>query len=209
MGVDIETSLRSFIEDVASSKPTPGGGSVAAVTGAFAAGLTSMVCRLTIGKKRYEEVQEEMEQLLKDSERLRDRLQALAVEDAQAYDTVIEALRMDRSTPEAKEERGRALQQALRDAAEVPMETSERSLDLLRVAQQVAAKGNVNALSDAGVAAHLVLAAFHGARLNVEINLSSIKSADYVAKRRSRLEAMSHEIENLHARSLTVIDERL
>ncbi|MEE9601059.1 MAG: cyclodeaminase/cyclohydrolase family protein, partial [Thermoplasmata archaeon] len=163
MGVDIETPLRSFIEDVASNKPTPGGGSVAAVTGALAAGLTSMVCRLTIGKKSYEEVEEEMEQLLKDSERLRDRLQALAVEDAQAYDTVIEALRMDRSTPEAKEERGRALQQALRDAAEVPMETSERSLDLLRVAQQVATKGNVNALSDAGVAAHLALAAIRGA----------------------------------------------
>ncbi len=209
MGVDLGAPLESFIEVVASKKPTPGGGSVAALAGALAAGLTSMVCRLTIGKKGYEEVQDEMEDHLAASERLRNRLQGLIAEDAEAYDGVSRAFRMDRSTPEAKESRAAAIQQALREAAEVPMRTGEEGLDLLQLVHEIARKGNVNALSDAGVAAHLALAAVHGARLNVEINLASIKAADYVEGMRKRLEASRGKAEEVHSLAVGVIDERL
>ncbi|MFQ5837507.1 MAG: cyclodeaminase/cyclohydrolase family protein [Thermoplasmata archaeon] len=209
MGVDIEAPLRTFLEDVASQKPTPGGGSVAALAGALAAGLTSMVCRLTIGKERYKEVWGEMEHLLEESEKVRSSLQHLITEDALAYDAVSQALKMDRSTSEAKEKRREAFQQALRGAAEVPMETGRRCLDLLSTVREVAGKGNTNALSDAGVAAHLALAAFHGALLNVDINLSSIKAADYVAETRERMEAMAREAVEIHSLVLEVLRTRL
>ncbi len=209
MGVELESSLKSFLEDVASKKPTPGGGSVAALAGALAAALTSMVCRLTIGRKGYEEVQARVERLLVESEKLRSRLQDLVVEDARAFDAVSQALKMDRSTPEAKQMRGEALQQALKGAAEVPMETCERCLNLLRVLHEVAKRGNVNALSDTGVAAHLALAAAHGARLNVEINLSSIKASDFVADMQERIEATMSEAEKSHVLAMEVVGERL
>jgi formiminotetrahydrofolate cyclodeaminase len=209
MGVDLDASLRSFLDDVASDKPTPGGGSVAALSGALAAALLSMVCRLTIGKKGYENVQEDMKRLLKEAEEARVRMQQLAAEDAEAYDRVAEAFRMDRSTPEAKERRRQAIQEALKGAAEVPLETAEKCVDVLRIAAEVAAKGNVNALSDAGTAAHLATAGFHGAAMNVEINLASIKGEDFVSRAQGRLEALEEEARRLHEEASRQVGKRL
>ncbi len=208
MGVDLEASVSAFLEDVASERPTPGGGSVAALAGAMAAGLTSMVCRLTLGKKGYEEVQEEMERLLGESESLRERLQELVGEDAAAYDEVVKAFRSDRSTPEAKEARTQAIQQAMMGAAQVPLETGERCRDLLSVVKLVSERGNVNALSDVGVAAHLSIAGFHSARLNVEVNLASIKDEAFVDRVREELEKVEWEAMQAHADVLLALEMR-
>ncbi len=209
MGIDPKASLHDFLEEVASKSPTPGGGSVAALTGALAAGLASMVCRLTIGKKGYEESQDEMERLLGEAEALRERLQELIREDAAAYDGVVEAFRMDKSTPGAKAARSEAIQQAMKGAARVPMETGERCRDLLTIAEQVADQGNVNALSDVGVAAHLALAGFHGARLNVEINLPSIKDEAFVNGLKEKLEKVEWEAVQSHANVHLACEKRL
>jgi formiminotetrahydrofolate cyclodeaminase len=175
----------------------------------MAAGLLSMVCRLTIGKRGYEEFQEELAGLLKDAEERRSTLQHLAVRDAEAYDQVSKAFKMDRSTPEAKDRRKEAIQEALKGAADVPMETAESCVDLLRISLDVAEKGNVNVLSDAGTAAHLAHAGFHGAALNVEINLASIKAEDFVLRLRSRLKAMEKEAIRLHKELLQIVSGRL
>lgn len=209
MGIDLDAPLNTFLNDVASKRPTPGGGSVAALAGALAAGLTSMVCRLTLGKKGYEEVQEETERLLGESESLRERLQELIGEDAEAYDEVTKAFRMEKSTPEAKEARARAIQQTMKGAARVPMETAERCRDLLAVVKLVSERGNVNALSDAGVAAHLSIAGFHSARLNVEVNLPSIKDEAFVNKMRKGLEKVEWEAIQTHADVLLTLEKRL
>ncbi len=209
MGVDLESPLSAFLDEVASKQPTPGGGSVAALAGALAAGLASMVCRLTMGKKGYEDVQDEMERLLGESEALRERMQELIGEDAAAYDDVVRAFRMDKSTSEAKVARSAAIQDAMKGAAHVPMETGERCRDLLEVIEQVAEGGNVNALSDAGVASHLALAGFHGARLNVEINLPSIKDEDFVGQLNERLEKVEWEAMQAHSDVLLAIERRV
>lgn len=209
MGVDLDASLRSFLEDVASKKPTPGGGSVAALVGALGAALLAMVCRLTISKKGYEEVQTDIEGLLNGAENLRQRLQELAVRDAEAYDRVAQAFKMDRSTPEAKERRSQAIQEGLKIAAEVPLETAEACVDVLHLSMQVAEKGNVSALSDAGTAAHLALAGLRGAALNVEINLASIRDDGFVSKARSRLRDLEGEAHRLHEETSRQVTERL
>ncbi len=208
MGVDLGAPLKTFLEDVASKKPTPGGGSVAALAGSLAGGLVSMVCRLTIGKEGYEDVHEEMEKWLEHSEMLRGQLEDLVVRDAKAYDAVSEAFRMDRSTPEAKERRKEAIQRSLRGAADAPLETARRSVDVLRATQDVAAKGNVNALSDAGTAAHLALACFHGARLNVLVNLASIKAPSYVEAAEQELRELEREASRLHSSVLVTMESR-
>lgn len=208
MGVDPEASWRSLLEDVASSAPTPGGGSVAALAGALGAALAAMVCRLTLGKKGYEDVQEAAELHLARAESLRSRFQDLAGEDAAAYDAVSQAFRRDRSTDEAKRARSEAIQAALKGAAEVPLETATRSVDLLRVVADVARVGNTNALSDAGAASHLALAAFYGARLNVEVNLASLRDGEYAEKARAQLERLRDGGAELHAATLAALKDR-
>ncbi len=208
MGVDPETSWRSLLDDVASSAPTPGGGSVAALAGAMGASLVAMVCRLTLGKKGYEDVQEATKEHLATAEAMRQRFQDLADADAAAYDAVSQAFRMDRATEEAKRARSQAIQAALRGAADIPLETATASLALLKLTVQVARVGNVNALCDAGVASHLALASLHGARLNVEINLASLKDEAYVAATRRRLGELRQEGEVQHEATLAALQER-
>lgn len=193
MGVDLEAPLGTFLEDLASRKPTPGGGSAAALAGAVAAALVSMVCRLTLGKKGYEGVEEEMQSVLDASENLRVRLQALMGEDANAYEGVVQAFRMDQRSSAASARRRVAIQEALRGAASVPLETARRCVETLHLVEKVASRGNVHALSDVGSAAHLALAAFRGARLNVEANLSSIKDSDYVDRCRRELDELEEQ----------------
>lgn len=209
MGVDPDASLRAFLDGLASRDPTPGGGSVAALAGALAAALTSMVFRLTVGKKGYEEVAERFEEFLRQSEALRERFLALAVEDAAAYEAVAQAFRMDRSTEDAKARRGATIQKALRGAAEVPQETARRCVDLLSLVETAAAKGNANALSDAGGAAHLAWAAFEGARLNVEINLSALKDEAFVDRLRTELEGLRGRVREGHRRATAAVASRL
>jgi glutamate formiminotransferase/formiminotetrahydrofolate cyclodeaminase len=167
-------TIAQFTDDLASDNPSPGGGSAAAVSGVLAASLVKMVAGLTIGRKKYAEVRDEMEAIAAETEQLSSQLSGLADRDARAYDGVMEAYRLPKSTDEETRLRQSAIAEALRHAAEVPLETAHAASRVLALAVVVAEKGNVNAVTDAGVGALLAFAAFQAASYNVRINISSL-----------------------------------
>nr|CAI78472.1 hypothetical protein [uncultured Latescibacterota bacterium] len=175
------TDLSAFLGELASDSPTPGGGSVAALCGALGAALNSMVANLTIGKKKYADVEEDMKRALSAAETLRLELTQMIEEDAAAFDRVMAALRMPKETDEEKASRTAAVQAALVDAATVPLVVMEMCVGVISLAKPVATHGNANAVSDAGVAALVGRAGVHAAGLNVMINLGGIHAPEHAA----------------------------
>lgn len=173
------TDLNRFLGELASDTPTPGGGSVAALCGALGAALSSMVANLTIGKKKYADVEEKMKETLAETETLRLELSEMIEEDAAAFDKVMVALKMPKETDEEKAARKSALQKALVDAATVPLAVMEMCVGVISLAKPVAEHGNTNAVSDAGVAALVGRAGVHAAGLNVLINLGGIRAPEH------------------------------
>ena len=167
-------SLSGFIASVASSSPTPGGGSVAAHVGALAAALAQMVAGLTAGRKKYAAVDAEMRQLALDAAALVNTLSVLVKKDADAYSAVSAAYKLPSEPAEAAAARTDAITNALLGAADVPLETARACARVAELAATCATKGNTNAVSDAGVAALLADAACRGAVYNVRINVSSM-----------------------------------
>lgn len=163
-----------FLDAVAAGTPAPGGGSVAALASALAAALVAMVARLTLGRKRYEAAQAEMEALVAKAEQLRGSLAARVVQDATAYNQVVAAFRLPKGSDEERSARRMAVQEALTHAAEVPFTTARDAVAVLELARTAAGLGNVNALTDAGTAAYLARAAFEGAALNVRVNADQV-----------------------------------
>ena len=160
-----------FIDALAAPTPTPGGGSAAAYAGAMAAGLVTMVARLTIGKKGYSDVESDMEKILEESEILRRKLMSGVREDSEAFDQVMAAYKINKSDP------GRevAIQEATLLAARVPLEAAKKSLRIGELALKTAQTGNKNAITDAGSAVNLAFAAVNSAAYNVRINLADLK----------------------------------
>jgi len=172
-------SVGTFLEQVAGPTPTPGGGTVAAFTGALAAALATMVANLTLGKKKYAASEETMKQVKREAAALQSALLSLARKDSEAFEAVLRARRLPQSTPEESAARDRALAAAELGAARVPLATAEACISVIGLAERAASQGNPNAASDAGVAGLLARAAGEGALLNVQINLKSIApSAD-------------------------------
>jgi glutamate formiminotransferase/formiminotetrahydrofolate cyclodeaminase len=167
-------SVSSFLASVASSTPTPGGGSVVAHVGALGAALAHMVAGLTIGRKKYAAVEGEMREIADRAAALGSRLAQLVEADARAYGAVSAAYKMAKEPAEAAAARQRAIEQALIGAAEVPLETARLCGEVVELAAAVAARGNTNAVSDAGVAALLADAACRGAAYNVRINVAAL-----------------------------------
>ncbi len=182
--------VTSFLDELASNAPAPGGGSVAALSGALGAALVSMVCNLTIGKKGYEDVQDDIHNLLAQSETLRQQLTDLLEEDIKAYTGYSEAAKMPRTTDAEKAERAKAMQAALKVATDVPMSIAEGAVKVMDLCMPSAEKGNKWAVSDAGVAVLMAEAALRSAALNVLINLGTLKDEAFVADRRAKLEAL-------------------
>lgn len=168
-------SIHSFLGKVGSKSPTPGGGTVAAMTGAMAASLVEMVCVLTIGKTGYEDVWAEMESIRSEVSNISKELLDLADDDAKAYDGVVFAFRLPKG--DAKKEK--KIQDSLKKAALIPLETARRAAAVLDFAENVLAIGNKNASSDAKTAIYLSKAAIKSALENVEINLASIKDRKF------------------------------
>jgi glutamate formiminotransferase/formiminotetrahydrofolate cyclodeaminase len=172
-------TLGGFFDRVAAPTPTPGGGTVAATTGALASCLATMVANLTLGRKKYAHAEDTMRELKREAETLRGTLLTLARRDSDAFDDVLGARRMAQDTPEAREARDRAMAAAELEACRVPLETARACVRVVALAETAARQGNVNAASDAGVAGLLAGAAGEGALLNVQINLKSlVPSAD-------------------------------
>lgn len=175
-----QMTLTQFAEELASDSPAPGGGSTAALCGALGAALVSMVCRLTIGKKGYETVQETAVSVLGQCEEVQKALLTLVDRDTEAFNGIMASFRRPKSTEEEKEKRRSAIQAAFRIAVEVPLEVARSCVKVLTLAEELGDKGNQNAASDLGVAMETAFAGMRGALMNVEINLPSLKDAAYV-----------------------------
>ncbi len=182
--------VANFLDELASNAPAPGGGSVAALSGALGAALISMVCNLTLGKKAYADVQDDIQDLLTQSEALRQQLTDLLEEDVKAYTSYSQAAKMPRGTDEEKAARAEAMQSALQVATDVPLSIAEAAVKVMDLCRPAAEKGTKWAVSDAGVAILMAEAALRSAALNVLINLGSLKDKDFAADRRARLESL-------------------
>lgn len=177
-----------FVEALASAAPTPGGGGASAYTGALASALASMVGNLTVGKKKYAAVEECVQSELVELADTRRRLLELIGEDARAFEPLAAAYRLPRVTEEEAAAQQAALQAALVDACEVPLEIMRQCVEVVESCVFLARHGSVMALSDAGAAAVLAKAALQAASLNVVINIGSMADADRAASYRNDME---------------------
>lgn len=205
----IDQPLRAFLSDLASGTPTPGGGAVAALSGAMAAGLLTMVCDLTIGKKQYAEFEDEARRLRERAEGLRAELQALAQADVDAFNRLMAAFKLPRTTDADAASRRAAIQKVTRQATEVPLAVARASAALLPLCAPLARNGNRNAASDVGVAALMLRSAVPSALLNVEINLAVLEDQIFVRQTRAHAENLSIGLDEEVAGVLALVRERI
>jgi glutamate formiminotransferase/formiminotetrahydrofolate cyclodeaminase len=163
----------SFLEQLAAGTATPGGGSAAAYTAAMAAGLVSMVARLTLGKKKYRDVENQMAAIIPEADQLRKELEDSVTQDSEAFQAVLQAYALPKENQKEQTKRTKAIEQALQKAADVPLHVASIATRLLELASQVAQKGNINAITEAGSAGMLAMAALQAAGMNVKINAKS------------------------------------
>lgn len=173
-----QKSRFEFLDQLASADPTPGGGSAAAYAAASAAALVSMVGKVTIGKKKYVEVEPQMQQMIHEADELRIQLQNAVAEDAASFDAYLQAVRLPKDTPAQQAERSAAMEAATLQAARVPFHSAELCLKVIKLALQAAESGNLNAISDACSAAALAAGGLKSAAANVRINIHSLANPD-------------------------------
>jgi formiminotetrahydrofolate cyclodeaminase len=202
-------TMRTFLDEVASVSPAPGGGSVAALAGALGAALTSMVCHLTVGKKKYADVQDEMKKVLEQSEHLRVQFTECIERDTTAFNKVMEAFALPKDTDPQKALRGAAIREATKEATLVPLEVMKHCIDALALAQAVASKGNANSVSDAGVSAFMLHAALEGAALNVRINLNGLNDPEFVGWKTDEVQSLRSTSALVLEEIQSIVDERL
>lgn len=205
----MELKVDRFLQELASDSPAPGGGSVAALSAALGAALVAMVCRLTIDKAKYADVREQLQGIMSQADDLRQKFTGLVESDTEAFNAVMSAFRMPKETEDQKRERSSAIQQATRWATEVPLEVLSLSARLLEISRVVAEKGNVNSVSDAGVAAEMARGAARGATLNVLINLGSLKDEVFVAGVRQRLSEIAAEVNELYDSVSRMVEDKV
>lgn len=202
-------SINEFLEDLGSSSPTPGGGSASALCASIASRLTQMVASLTIGRPRFEKVQEEMTQAVEKGKILSGKFLDLAMKDSEAYDLFMKALSLPKDDEQEKARRKDSMQEALKRSTLVPLQTLELAKELVANSLVVAEKGNPNAITDAGVSALLADAAARGAAMNVKINLASIEDESFVQDGLHRVEAELGELEAAVEKVLTIVNSKL
>lgn len=193
----VDLSLKGFADDVASSSPAPGGGSVAAYAGSQGYALIAMVCRLTVGREKYRAVEEELTSLMLTAEAKKESLLALVDEDTQGFFGVMEALGLPKGTDKEKTARREALEGATIQAAEIPLKTAHLCLEGLREIPNLLEKGNPNALSDMGVAALMLESGLEGALYNIQINVQGLKTQDIAQQLRITATHLREEGNNL------------
>ena len=195
--MNLNQTLQQYFDDLSSNAPTPGGGNVSALCGALSASLGTMVCSLTIGKKKYADVENEMKELKPKLEQYQKNFFELAQKDNEAFNKVMDAFKLPKETDADKEFRSQKIEEATIEAAEVPSDAMKNCYDILPLLKIVAERGNKNSLSDAGVAIALTRTAVHGAYLNVLINCSSLNNQTIADEIRKRTEIIFDEVENL------------
>lgn len=208
MGVK-DSTLEQFLAQVAAPAPTPGGGSVSALAGALSVALSRMVAGLARGKTGYEGVESELAEMEARGNRLQSRLEALVDEDARAYETVVAAMHLPKSSDKEKTLRVAAIQAAYRKATEVPLETMERCTEALELAEAAAKKGNRSATTDVAVAILLAEAAVRGASLNCAVNLAAIKDESFRSRAEEQVEQLLKRADAIGHEAMAVVTERL
>jgi len=203
----LKQAVENFLDDLSSKSPTPGGGSVAALSGATAAALVSMVCNLSIGKKSCESNKDELEQILAHSEKLRELFSELIDQDVEAFDDVMNAFRMSKNDDEEKLLRNEALNHSLQKATYVPIRTMEHGAEILTLAHRAAQICNRNVISDAGVAAIMAESAVHSAYFNVAINLENIDEQEFVDRIENKTEQIMDDIEGLADETIEIVED--
>lgn len=204
----IDQPLRMYLDDLASSASTPGGGSAAALSGAMAAALAGMVCRLTLGREKYADVQDEITALLSRAEDQRQRFQLLLTEDISAYSKLAACFKMPHASDEERQARMEAIQQNLVEAALVPLEISERAVVVAGICERVAQIGNVNVLSDIAAAAMLAASSGTAAAWMVRVNLRSLKDARAVETLSLRLSKALDQLTSRCQQVTSLVGER-
>ncbi|NLA60801.1 MAG: cyclodeaminase/cyclohydrolase family protein [Firmicutes bacterium] len=202
-------SLRDVLKGSASSEPTPGGGSIAAITAGFAASMVGMVCNLTIGKKKYKSVEEQVTRIRDRALALMNRAEDLVQADMAVFGRFMECYKMPASTDEEKERREHLIQEALKGATETPLDIARAALNILELVDELAPIGSQMAISDAGVAAYLADAAVRSALLNVDINVPMIKDQSFVAKALEDKNGLIEQAAVLKDRAVATVSRRL
>ena len=175
----MEKSCKEFTEILASKEPVPGGGGASALAGALGMALGNMVGALTVGKKKYADVEEDIKRLMEEAQSLQDELLALIQKDAESFAPLAAAYGMPKETDSEKAEKARVLEEALKTACSAPLEIMEKCCRVIDLQKEFAEKGSALAVSDAGVGVIFAKAALQGAALNVFINTSSMKDREY------------------------------
>lgn len=205
----IDKKVSNFLDELASNSPTPGGGSVAALAGALGAALISMVGNLTVDKKKYEGVEEDIKKIISSSEKLRYELSQLIEEDVKVFNNFMATYKMPKETEDEKRVRTEKIQEALIEAAKVPLRVAYKCLDILNLSKEVAEKGNINVVSDAGVAVLMAEAALESAILNVKINLRIIKDEKVRIELSSSIKEILLKEKGQKEKVLEIVEEKI
>ncbi len=203
-----ETLKDNFLEALAAATPTPGGGSAAAHAGAMGAALVAMVARLTIGKKKYTAVEDQMKEILSQADRLREELSAAVEEDSAAFEGVMTAFKLPKDTPSLEKARSAAIEAATLRASQVPLSVAQKSVSVMALAERVVALGNLNAISDGASAAAMANAALTSAGYNVRINLAGLSDKNAGEPFLTRLHTLETKANNLQIEIQKSIQER-
>jgi len=203
------TPCNEFVEVLATKAPVPGGGGASALVGAIGTALGNMVASLTVGKKKYADVEEEMYALKVKCDILQKELLKLIERDAEVFEPLALAYGMPKETDEEKAEKARVMEIVLKDACSVPMEIMEKCCEAIDIIKEFAAKGSVIAISDAGVGAAFCKAALEGASLNVYINTKSMKDREYANALNAKADAMLEKYPKIADEIFTSVLARL
>jgi glutamate formiminotransferase/formiminotetrahydrofolate cyclodeaminase len=204
-----ELSMIEFGNQVRRARATPGGGSVAAALGSFGAALVCMVTGLSLSGRRFAAIKDEMLEVRHAVENDRGVLMGLVETDSAAFDDVMATFKLPEETEKEKKEKETATEEATKQAAEVPLKTMLHSLEAMKGAKPAAEKGNINSITDAGVAALALMAAIEGAALNVRINLENIADKKFVARMESEVERITNEGLTLKEEVMALVESRM
>lgn len=202
--------VNEFVDELASSSPAPGGGSVAALCGSLGASLTSMVFNLTIGKKAYLSLNEDerasVDSGLIKANDLKNEFLSLMNKDTEAFNKLMSAFKMPKETEEEKLLRSQVIQDSYKSATEIPLEVARKAYDIYEIIQIAIDHGNKNAISDAGVATLLAQSTIEGAIMNVKINLGSIKDEAFVSAVKEEIKVIKEDGERLQRLILDIVN---
>ena len=205
----VELSIQDFSEVLGSDSPAPGGGSVAALSGALGADLVCMVCKLSIGKQSLEPFEKELSDTLSKAQQLSESLLRRVDRDTEAFNGVMAAFKLPKGTDEEKKKRTEAIQRSYREAVLSPLSVARECLEVLTLAARLLGKSNENALSDLGVASQQANAGLEGAVMNVKINLPAIKDEAFKSETAAEVSLLIEKARNLRDGVHSFVSEKL